>query len=330
MKTNWTDDEIAQLIIIYSDSSKEELNKIFLNKKYSEVVRTANNLGLKKNGYRKGNSDFRFLLEETNIAYYWMGFLFADGHFNFKSGNIVLCSNPVDLDHLCIFGNLCGVKPKIYNMLKSGYRTEDKRMVRVSGSQIRIIKDLKNKFDIDQNKTYNPPSIEILTNQLNTEEKFISFLCGFWDGDGSIYKTHSTNKDKKYLRLFGAIELHRSWKDFLQFLLDKLYEFGFLKKRSFVKETKTNCAKILITGCTLYKIKNSFPKEITPLKRKWDKVIKEFAPSSYYDDVKDSIKKLASSGLTVKQISKKLKIKEMIVRGYIFRHNIEYKKKYEK
>ena len=122
--------------------------------------------------------------KETEEAYYWGGFLFADGcvrkEYNCRTGVIgcylKLALANQDIEHLkkfCIFMNLPieKVKPRSDNLKQHTIKIGSKQLVESLA-----------RFGVVQNKTYRPI-------QVNLNIKLIShFLRGWFDGDGHIKK----------------------------------------------------------------------------------------------------------------------------------------------
>lgn len=129
------------------------------------------------------------LLEETPESYYWIGFLLADG--NFKNGRIRLGLGIKDENHLIKF---C----EYINYSGSISRTPIKVSMGVMHKE--IVEQIQIKFNIQENKTINPPKYIVPNNYLG-----LSLIIGFIDGDGNI--------NKQYKRQDGLIRIkrHSSW-----------------------------------------------------------------------------------------------------------------------
>lgn len=188
----WTQEEDEILEKNYKDNHKN-LKELLPKRSKSAISSRAQNKGLKI----KKNNNLENLLSETSEAYYWIGFLLADGHANKDRGILILQLSRKDRDHLEKFSKF--IKSwNIEDIVQNGF--ESSRLI--SCNKISI-KDIMNKFDWDHNKTYNPP-----TNlKIKDDNLFMSLLIGYIDGDGSIHKRSEGTGD--YLRF----KVHSSWKD---------------------------------------------------------------------------------------------------------------------
>lgn len=145
------------------------------------------------------------LLGKNNIAIYWLGFLLADGIF--YHNRIRVCLADKDLEHLKGLYSFLSAKTKITRNKQQGsheFSVYDKQ----------CISHLRQRFDIKDRKTYNPPSIGILTGL--SDNQLTSLLIGYIDGDGHI-ALQTGRKDAKI-----AIKCHPSWSEFINKLVEIL------------------------------------------------------------------------------------------------------------
>jgi len=98
----WTDDELSLLTRLYPTADKRFLIANLRNRKWSAIQKKAQKLELARE-IEKYN-DMSELLKETVEAYYWLGFLMADG--SFTKNRISLAISGDDLDHLKRLENL--------------------------------------------------------------------------------------------------------------------------------------------------------------------------------------------------------------------------------
>lgn len=174
----WSESEINFLKKHYSSESKKEIQKT-IKRSWKAIILKAGFLGLnRRNCISKNN--LRKLSLETLESYYWIGFLFADGHFN-KKGQLKLSLQKKDFDHLNKFANYieCNIR-------------EYKNCFEVTAMDKEFIEQFSKKYSITSNKTKNPPILPDLNN---------SFIIGLIDGDGYI------NKNNQFI----AIKMHHSW-----------------------------------------------------------------------------------------------------------------------
>ncbi len=144
------------------------------------------------------------LLLETNETYYWIGFLLADGYFS-ESNRLKITLSSLDREHIFSFGKYVEC-----NTVRSDFRNDHdvvREYVTINVMDKNIISSIKEKFNINNKKTYSPPKIEIFRNM--DKDKLLSLIVGFIDGDGCI-KTKS-----KSFSL--TVKCHSSWLSILDF-----------------------------------------------------------------------------------------------------------------
>jgi len=135
------------------------------------------------------------LLNGTNEAYYWVGFIFADGYIS-ENLRLKITLAIKDYDHLIKF---C----KFINVDKSKIRITSKHCS-ICIMDTNVVKTIITVFDFKDKKTYNPPDLNVLfTNK--TKEQIYSFIAGYIDGDGCI--RNQTKRPDFLLQ----IKVHNSW-----------------------------------------------------------------------------------------------------------------------
>ncbi len=147
------------------------------------------------------------LLEETPEAYYWIGFIMADGCISegYKKGlSLNLTLSRQDEKHFKKICNYLGVIIR-YRNHKNG-----KKYPTLDIADDLVINDIKRKFDIHLRKTYNPPNKLTIKN----DDLFTAFLIGFIDGDGHIRKNVNCL----------VVGCHYSWKNLLNEWFERLYK----------------------------------------------------------------------------------------------------------
>jgi hypothetical protein len=199
------------------------------------------------------------LLLENPKAYYWAGFISADGTFTGNNNtrlNVALSTK--DIGHLeklskYIGSNLCTFKSNHNNSITNCTK-QDKD----------IIPLFKSKFDFKSKKTYNPPKINIKNDDL-----FISYLIGFIDGDGYIGKQSGNRKD--HLIQF---KIHKNWKNNLLYFNKRIQEIINIKLKCKPNDAFNNCVKMTWANKIVVKyLKNKTEELKLPvLQRKWDKI----------------------------------------------------------
>lgn len=245
----------------------------------------------KKNAKRLNN--LSVLLEDTPETYYWIGFLLADGHFD--KSRIIIGLSEHDREHLEKFAKYIGYSGKI-SLIKKGPYTA----VRLSAMNTEVVNDIRKKFDIKTNKTYNPPkSLNWIRGDL-----FLCLLAGIIDGDGNISNFHN-RKD-----VFIKIKQHKSW-------LPLLNEFGkYFSDKPQSKINKQGYAELLITGYPkIRELKRNILEYNLPLlSRKWDKIDLEYK-TKYEKKIEtyEKIKKMLLNGVKQIKIANTLNVSKSTV-----------------
>jgi hypothetical protein len=165
--------------------------------------------GCKKN-VPKGN--LSKLLDETPEAYYWIGFLMADGHINHAVNGIILEISKKDIEHIKKYADFVECK----NIAEREYTTPFSvlsKSCKVAVQDRKIVPDIIEKFGFKIRKTYNPCNLKWI-NEIS-DDLFLAFLVGFIDGDGCIGKTDGRNP-------YISIKIHGSWIKNLNLIVDKL------------------------------------------------------------------------------------------------------------
>ena len=220
------------------------------------------------------------LLDDNFLNYYWYGFIMADGHIG-NGGYLRFGLSMIDYEHLKKLGDYLNVEIRIYKSKSYGKQREYCSFACkdvVNGNK------LKEKLNIKEVKTYNPPNL----NWLDEDWKFLSFFCGLIDGDGMIQQTND--------RLANMIRIscHASW------LLNMEWFSNELLKRFNIK-SKTGLTSRGCSYLTIYKfeqlkfLKLKFLELNLPfMKRKWNK-IDERKISNYGLGLNKRIKKRLSA-----------------------------------
>ncbi len=173
----WSEQDKQLLKDIWVTSTMEEILQKFPNRSYSALKTKARKLDIKRPTFTRLGT-FEPLFFDTPETYYWLGFFMADGNLT-KKGIFRVWTSIKDHDHTKKFADL----------LKTNMHYDPKR--KASGFAVcdkLLAKKLREKYDISNNKTYNPPDI---SQWCKTEEKFTPFITGFIDGDGTIRKKYN-------------------------------------------------------------------------------------------------------------------------------------------
>lgn len=299
----WKEYEINYLIKNYENTSKDELIGCLNGRTWTSIKLMGRKLGLYRSNDFNRKSNMNKLLENNNNAFYWMGFLSADGHFNQNDSRVKLILAIKDKEHLTKFANFVETD----NMLLT------ENTCSVSIQNIDLFDELCEKFNLNHNKTYLPPNFDLF-NKYN-KELFFSYIIGFIDGDGYINKLYK----RKDCNL--GIHLHKSWLNNLIHIENFLYNyFNLDKKKTFSKIGKDDYARMIISNGTLI---SEIKKEVLRLNlpfmnRKWD-IIDETHVSKYEMTKvnKEIVINLYLTGLNGKDIINKTKLKKGVVYSYI-------------
>jgi hypothetical protein len=286
----WSVEEIEILKQNYSSGTKTQLLNLLPNRSYDAIKLMSTKLGLKKEINELISGDLNKLLEETPEAYYWIGFIMADGTINHKNNRLKVSLSVQDekhLERLMGFLKISSDKKKTYN---------NGKIVEFQIMDNFIIPKIIDKFNFKPSKTYNPPNLTYLKN----DDFFLSFLIGFIDGDGSIMK----RKDREEYKL--AIKLHPSWYDNLKYFQNRI---------SVITSSNGNCLYnykypiYMINDFKILKFLKSKTIEfkLPVLNRKWYKINLERITKLEQGVInKNKIKDMFNIGDSISKISKEI------------------------
>lgn len=185
----WTEQEENLLKNNYGHLPADELKQLFPDRTYDALKLKARQLNLSRYYREDRNCNLSVLLEDNYIAYYWLGFLMADGHFT--KNRIVLTLATKDQNQVQKFSDFIQNKGNIQiRKINAG----------VAAMDAKIVPKIREKFSIKNRKTYEPCDLTNITD----DNLLLALLIGFIDGDGSIGKQ---SENSYYLR----IKCHNSW-----------------------------------------------------------------------------------------------------------------------
>lgn len=264
---HWTKDEENYLIANYYSEDKLKLISNLKGRCWGAIVRRAKLLGVNRK-IDKRNS-LSNLLQETPEAYYWIGFLMADGHFSDRRISLAIAVS--DIEHLKKYQSFIGSTNKI-SFVYENY-------ARIHSTGVREVSTLKEKFKITSNKTYKPCDIQ----SIKDKELLFSLIVGFIDGDGSIVKNKQC--DAFCISVVG----HPAWNQNQQYMQDFLFAYfnetdNTIGARVSSRETSLPQSpeeKKRYESSTFYIYKKSLIKKMKAraqelslpiMSRKWDKI----------------------------------------------------------
>jgi hypothetical protein len=254
----WSEKEEKILLKNYPWYNKNIIN-LLPNRTWPAIKIRARQLNLSFD-YGCNAKQLENLLEETNEAYYWNGFLLADGFFD-TNGRIQLTLSLKDENQIKKFANF--IDCNIHINSKSNIIYIDVQNKRLSSKIIQ-------KFNYKPNKTYNPP-INWDFKQLSTNF-LLSHFVGMIDGDGTMQKQHG----RKIIRHRISFQIHSIWCEwfnkYLNILSNKInMRIGkaYINPRGYTQLHIAKCDTVLFLKD--FVIKNNLP----VLERKWDRLRKE-------------------------------------------------------
>lgn len=252
-QTKWTPEKISIVKAEYPLGDKTELaKKLGVSRKILKDA--ARRFGIRsekdKNHYKLAP-----LVDGSLVSFYWLGYVVADGYVS-DEGELKFCVSYKDKNHLEKLGNLLNIRIRTVTKTTAFGRGEFCWLTCkdvVNGLKIR------NSFKLSGPKTYNPPDTAFIT----SEDAFISFFIGFFDGDGTFGKY-------KDVAAFMKIEIHNSWLAKLQYFVKKLYTNGITSAKAGLNGRGNAYLKIYkrrdLTLLKSFILANNLP----ALERKWN------------------------------------------------------------
>ena len=257
LKDRWTEEEICFLKENYKNGDSNKMTN-FLNRSWGSIKSMATKLNLHMDDIyvlKKPKNRFVNLLEDSNECFYWIGFLLADGCFDYnrKCLSLEICKK--DEEHINRFVKFLDYKKN---------KTYRRNNVCISGSDVNTIPLVCDKFYIKNNKTENPP---LFQNYYKFEkDKLLSLIIGFIDGDGNIRKHKGCNSYQI------TLENHINWDKFQEQIEVFIYNyFGLKYMKSHQRVNIRNYTCLTICNKDLiFNIRSKIDELNIPyMKRKW-------------------------------------------------------------
>ena len=242
--------------------------------------------------------DLSPLLEETPEAYYWIGFLLADGHF--ENGRVKFHLALRDTEQVKRFAS--------FIKWTGNFDDRGELGIGVAAKHTDVVEKLCDKFDIKQDKTYNPPKTI-----LNHDKELLKcLLVGFIDGDGNIESQYK-RKD-----CFIRIKVHKSWDGILKEFCELV---GYDTKH--VRFNKQDYCELYFSDSNIVTELKKKSNTLPVLNRKWKKIDENYV-SRYNTSkiLKERIIKMLNENMRNKDISSELGVST----SYISKINKEYVK----
>jgi hypothetical protein len=261
----WSISDESLLTQHYPLATKEYICSLFPTRNWNAIKQHAyGKLKLRKlAGTRTKNGDVSVLLEETPEAYYWMGFLLADGSFD-KSGRVHISLSEKDKNQVVKFAQFLNTDKIDIKTRKTNY-SEASTTYKVSCLSTYYGPQIKSKFDLRLNKTENPP--DLATVLLDKPKALVlAIILGFIDGDGYIAEMNKGKNNQL------KIEIHKNWLSNLIWIEKYIYTIFNETNPLSAKINARGYATLCITRTSIIKALDSYSKCLPRLERKWQKV----------------------------------------------------------
>ena len=242
----------------YHATDKDKLVEV-LDRSWDAIKLRSEMLKLNRSHDFIRESEMSILLDGSNQTLYWLGFLLADGYFNFKSKRIQLTLAIKDLEHLKMYGKY--INCNNINLITTN------NSCNMSIQNIDIFDKIKDYLKLtNSNKTLNPN----IWKDLNlTKEQMFCLIIGFIDGDGCILKL----KNRKDINI--RIQIHSTWLNNLIFIEDFIYDYLNIEKdKTFSKINNAGYASLCLSRQSIV---NGLKSEVNRLclnvlERKWNTI----------------------------------------------------------
>ncbi len=198
-KKRWNEEEQAFLALNYhSKATPSELQTGLPGRTWNAIKLQARSLGLLRPGNSAWCNTVSNLCGETPLAYYWLGYLLADGSFDAR-GRVRVSAALCDTEHLEEFAAFAGAKIRIEQRMGGWKPGAEFSTVSVMNKE--SIQAIMHKFSISTTKTYHPPCLE----NIEDDVLFLCLVIGIIDGDGHIRNL----KDRNDCNII--VKMHSSW-----------------------------------------------------------------------------------------------------------------------
>lgn len=195
------------------------------------------------------------LLNKTDESFYWIGFIMSDGYLSRDKSRLEITLAEKDKEHLEKFNNFIDNEAIIHPHNKGKFKLN-----RLSIRDLATISKIFTLFKVKTPKTYNPIKLSYIL----TKKRFFPFICGYIDGDGSIYNINKTGI---------ALDIHNHISHYENFLLIQKYLNKF-KIDSKIYKYKKMCQIRICNEKSISNLKKNIEKYNLPLlERKWKLLI---------------------------------------------------------
>lgn len=224
-KIEFNDIEIQDILNKYQDNwSQQKIADVYkVSRSVIKKILEENQVSIrKKTGKYKANYDIFEKIDNAEKAY-WLGFLAADG-CNYQrehNSSIIINISEKDRNHLEKFKQFCACDANIidYKAFEGFSSSKGTKMSKIVLNSQKMSNDLIDKGIV--------PKKSLILQPPNIEERFyLPFILGYFDGDGSIYKTSQYNNYS--ISIEGTKEILQWIKNILKIdnNLEKRYKDG--------------------------------------------------------------------------------------------------------
>jgi len=282
--TKWTDKEDQILKEYYPQKSKDDILLALPDRSWNAIWNRAKIIGVKRLIESRRRSHLENLLSGSSEAYYWIGFLIADGYFK-SNGVIGLEVSAKDKLHIDKYANFIDGKVKQYHY-----------MCKVIAMNPEVREQICNRFRLSNRKTYECP---LLPDDLDNNS-FIALIVGMIDADGHI-------RSKGY-RGQISLSVHPSWTEFLLQISQRISDITQTSPAK-INRTDNNYAGLCSIGIYRSEIVRFIKEKANALhlplmNRKWDRIDSEkLTRSQILSSRISEVKELREQGLTLEKIA---------------------------
>lgn len=189
-KIIFTQEQTDKIVLLYkNNNSLNIISKQFnVSKDVIKRILKENNIELRvRTRKHQVNTSIFHNIDNAEKAY-WLGFFAADGINYRRKTNAIIGFNihQKDREHLIKFKSFCNSDMQIIDFISSEGFSNNTPMSRLYIYSIEMSDDLtKNGVPPKKSFILKPPPIQ--------QQFYLPFICGYFDGDGSISKTSQYN-----------------------------------------------------------------------------------------------------------------------------------------
>lgn len=190
-KIIFSDEKIQKIIDLYLKENKSLsfIGELFnCNRNVIKRILIESNVPLRQRTHKYSANYDIFEKIDSNEKAYWLGFLAADGcnYQRKQNASIIINIHQKDIEQLKKFKNFCQTEAEIVSYITSVGFSNNTPMCKIVLNSKKMSLDLADKGIVPQKSLIlKPPKIE--------QKYYLPFILGYFDGDGSIYKTSQYN-----------------------------------------------------------------------------------------------------------------------------------------